>query len=136
MKLRISFNKIVIEFVQDGLSQFAVFGCSTHIVLIADLENHFIKQFFLFAITDFFVVIFDATIFAFLLCIKLGKGFIEQIVVRLLNGCVAIFNVQMCSGLVNIFCEIGTAIMSNDTVTRHSTNGSSYSGHLQNCGIL
>ena len=71
MELRIALKKTAIELVQDGLCQLCVFSGSTHIVLITDLENHFVESFFLFAITDFFVIAFNTAVFAFLLCVEL-----------------------------------------------------------------
>ena len=44
--------------------------------------------------------------------------------------------VQMSSCLLNIFCEVGTAIVSNDTVTGHCADCSFYRYHLRFCGSL
>lgn len=131
MELRIAFKEAVIKLVQDRFCQFAVFSGSSHIVFVADLENHFIKSFFLFAITDFFVIVFDAAVFSFLLCVELCQSFVKQFVVRLLDGCVAVFDIQMCTGLINVFCEVGAAVVSNNTITRHCADCSSDSCHLQ-----
>ena len=136
MELRISFKETVIELVQDSLCQLAIFSGGCHIILIAHLEYHFIKSLFLFSITNFFIVVFDATVFTFLLGVKLCQSYIEQLMVRILNRCVAVFYVQMSSCLVNIFCEVGTAVVSNHTLTGHSADCSFYRRRLQNCGSL
>ena len=69
-KMRIAFKKTAVELVQNGLCQFCIFSDSPHIVFVAHLENHFIKRLFLLSITDFFVVVFDAAVFAFLLGVE------------------------------------------------------------------
>lgn len=124
MKMGIAFKEAVVELVQDGLCQLCVLSGSAHIVFVSHLENHLIKRFFLISVTDFFVVVFDAAVFAFLLGIVLRLCCIKQLVVRFLDGCVAVFNVQMGAGRVNIFCDIGTAIVGNDAVTGHCADGS------------
>ncbi len=136
MEIWISFQKAVIELVKNGLCKLCIFSTGSHIVLVANLENHFIKSFFLFAGTDFLIIIINATVFAFLLCVELRQSFIKQLMVRILDRSVAILDVQMGSCRINIFCDIGAAVVSNDTVTGHSTDCSSYSCHLQICGIL
>ena len=56
--------------------------------------------------------------------------------VSILDRHVAILDVQMGSCCIYIFCDIGTTVMSNNAVTRHSTDCSFYSCHLHNCGIF
>ena len=81
MELRIAFQKAAVELVQDGLCKLCVLSGGSHIVFVAHLENHFIESFFLFSITDFFIVVFDAAVFSFLLCVKFCESCIEQLVV-------------------------------------------------------
>lgn len=70
-------------------------------------------------IADFFIVVFDAAVFTFLLGVVLSLRCIEQLVICFLNGGVAVFDIQMGACLVNIFCKVGAAVMSNYTVTGH-----------------
>ena len=136
MKMGIAFKKAVIKLVQDGLCQLTILLGGCHIIFISYLEYHFIESFFLFAITDFFVVVFDAAVFTFLLGVKFCQSCIEQLVIRILNRSVAILDVQMGSCFIYVFCEVGAAVMSNNASTGHSTNCSFYSCHLHNCGIF
>ena len=136
MELGIAFQKAVIELIQDGFCQFCVFSGSAHIIFVSHLEYHFVKRFFLISIADFLVVIFNTTVFAFLLGIVFSLCFIEQLMVRILDRCVAILDVQMGSCCIYILCNIGAAVMSNNTVTGHSTDCSFNSCHLHNCGIF
>ena len=56
--------------------------------------------------------------------------------VRFLDGSVAVFDVQIGACRVNIFCCVGAAVMSNDTVTGHCADSSFDRRHLLNCGCL
>ena len=94
MELRIAFKKTVIELVQGVFCQLAIFSGGCHIILVSHLEYHFVKSFFLFAITDFFVVVFNTAVFSFLLCIELRQSIIKQLVVCVLDGSVAILDVS------------------------------------------
>ena len=117
MKLRISHLKALHELVQDRSCQLAVFAEGRHIVHVADLEYDLIERLFLFALADFFVIVFNAAVFAFLLGIVGGKCFVEQFVVGLPDGSIAIFNVEMAAGGIDIFCGIGASVMCNNTFT-------------------
>ena len=79
MELGIAFQKAVIELIQDGFCQFCVLSGSAHIIFVSHLEYHFVKRFFLISIADFLVVVFDTTVFAFLLGIVFSLCFIEQL---------------------------------------------------------
>ena len=136
MKLRIAFKEAVIKLVQDGFCQLCVFSIGCHIILISHLKYHFVKRLFLITFADFFVVIFDTAIFTFLLGVILSLCFIKQLMLRILNGRVAVFSVQMGACRVNIFCDIGAAVVCNYTVTGHSTDCSFYSCYLQNYSNL
>ena len=61
---------------------------------------------------------------------------IEQLMVCFLDGSVTVFDIQMCTSRVNIFCKVGAAVMSNDTVTGHCADCSFYRRHLLKCGCL
>ena len=130
MKLRIAFQKAVIEFIQNLFCKCTILAGSPHVIFVSYLKNHFVKRFFLISVTDFFVIVFDAAVFSFLLGIVFSLRFIKQLMVRLLNRCIAIFDVQMCSCLINIFCDIGAAIMGNYTITGHCTDCSFHHYHL------
>ena len=129
-EMRIAFKKTAVELVQNGLCQFRILSGSSHIVFVAHLENHFIKRFFLLSITDFFVVVFDAAVFAFLLGVEFCQSCIKQLMVCLLNGCVAVLNIQMGARRVYIFCEVGAAVMSNDSIAGHCADCSFYRFYL------
>lgn len=94
------------------------------------------EYFFLLSITDFFVVVFDAAVFAFLLGVEFCQSCIKQLMVCLLNGCVAVLNIQMGARRVYIFCEVGAAIMSNDSITGHCADCSFYRFYLLNYGRI
>ena len=136
MEMGIAFKETMIKLVQNGFCQLCVFSISCHIILISYLKYHLVKRFFLIAFADFFVVIFNTAIFTFLLGVILSLCFIEQLMVRILNGRVAVFNVQMGACRVNIFCDIGAAVVCNYAVTGHSTDCSFYSCYLPNYGDL
>lgn len=85
MKVWVTFKETMIELIQDGLCQFCVLSGSTHIIFVSHLEYHFIKRLFLIAVADFFVVVFDTAVFAFLLGIVFSLCFIEQLMIRILD---------------------------------------------------
>ena len=136
MKMGIAFQKAVIELIQNLLCQLAILAGSRHIIFIANLKNHFIKRLFLITLANFFIVVFDTTVFTFLLGIVLSLRFIKQLMVGILYGRVAVFDVQMGSCLINIFCEVGTAIMGNYTIAGHRTDCSFHTYHLRFCNTL
>ena len=135
-ELRIAFQKTAVKLVQDGLGKLCVLSGGSHIVFVAHLENYFIESFFLLTVTDFFVVVSDAAVFAFLLCVKFCESCIEQLVVRFFDGSVAVFDIQMGASRVNIFCKVGAAVMGNDTVTGHCADSSFDRRHLRFSGNL
>ena len=100
MELRIAFKETAVKLIQDGFCQLCVFSFGGHILSVAYLENYFIESFFLFAITDFFVVVFDAAVFAFLLCVELCQSFIEQFVIHLFYGSITILDIQMSAPIL------------------------------------
>ena len=136
MKLRIAFKKTAIKLVQNGLCQFRILSGSPHIVFVAHLENHFIKRFFLLSIKNFFVVVFDAAVFAFLLGVEFCQSCIKQLMVCFLNGCVAVLNIQMGARRVYIFCEVGAAVMSNNSIAGPCADCSFYRFYLLNYGRI
>ena len=97
VEIGVAFPKTAIEFVEDTFRKLTVLSSRTHIFHIADLENDFVKGFLLFAGTDFFIVVVNAAVLAFLLGVVFRKGCIEQIVICLLNGGVGVFDIQMGS---------------------------------------
>ena len=99
---------------------------------ISILEDYLVKWLFLLAVTDFLVVVFNTAVFPFLLGVEGCQGFIEQFVICLLDGSVAVFGVQMRSFRVNIFCCVGATVMGNNTFAGHCADGSFYGYHLRN----
>ena len=77
MKLRIELQKAVIELIQDCLGKLTILAGSPHIIFVSYLENHFVKRFFLISVIDFFVIVFDAAVFSFLLGIVLSLSLIH-----------------------------------------------------------
>lgn len=77
MELGIAFKETVIELVQDGFCQLAICSSSAHIIFVSYLEYHFVKRLFLIAVADFFVVVFNTAIFAFLLSVVFSLCFIK-----------------------------------------------------------
>ena len=74
--------------------------------------------------------------FCLALSVKFCQSCIEQLVVRFFNRDVAVFDIQMGASRVNIFCKVGAAVVSNDTVTGHCADCSFYRRHLRFCGSL
>lgn len=132
MEVRIPLLKATHEFIQDGPGQFTIFAGGGHILHISNLEDYLVKWLFLLAVTDFLVVVFNTAAFPFLLGVEGCQGFIEQFVICLLDGSVAVFGVQMRSFRVNIFCCVGATVMGNNTFAGHCADGSFYGYHLRN----
>ena len=102
VKVRIARFKRLEVFVQNSFCKFSVFRYGAHIILVPDLNDDFIKRFFLFSGTDFFIIIFDDSVAAGLLFVVLLQRLIEQFVIRVLYFFFPVGNVQMRSCGVRI----------------------------------
>ena len=74
-------------------------------------------------IEDAYHQLFDAAVFAFLPGIELCQGVIEQVVIRLFDRGVAVFNVQMRPFCIDVFGGVGASVMGDDALAGHSTDG-------------
>ena len=90
MKMGISLLEASHEFVQNSPCQFPVLAGGRHIILVSNLEDHLIKWLFLISVADFLVIVFDAPVFAFLFGVVRCQSFIEQLMISLLDGCIAV----------------------------------------------
>ena len=66
----IPFLKIVIIFIKNFLSKLSILGFGIHIIRITDLQNDFVKGFFLFGISYLLIIIINPTIRSCLLIEK------------------------------------------------------------------
>jgi len=89
---------------------------------IADLDNNLRKRFFLMPGADMLIIVFNPTVFPFLLVIILLQSFIKELVIDLLNRLIAIFSVQRRSFLINIFRNKGAAVVRKRTDARFKTD--------------
>lgn len=58
------------KLIQNYFCQLPIFAGSCHIIFVAYLKDYLIESFFLFAITNLFIVIFNASVFTFLFCVE------------------------------------------------------------------
>ena len=116
----------------------SIFTFGTHIFLIANLQNQFVKQFLLLRISDSFIVIFYSAVGSCLLIIVSFYCFIKQFVVDFLYRFVTIINVQIRSATVNIFCFELAAVVIDLAFTHHCAYRSLhlYTSNLINLLVL
>ena len=74
-KLRIALLKSKIILIQNSFRKLSVLTFSTHVFLIANLQNEFMEWFFLLAGTDFLIVIFYLSVLSRLLLVVPLEGF-------------------------------------------------------------
>ena len=81
--MRISLLKILFKLNQNLRCQSSIVGITMGIVLIADLNYQFVKRFFLLAVKNMVVVIFNNSVLAFLLGIVFRKSRTKQFTIYL-----------------------------------------------------
>ena len=110
-KCRIPLLEIFHIFVQYLYSQIS-FCCShCHILSISNLEYHFMEQLFLFALSDFFIIICNLPVLSFPDIVSL-RSIVKQFFINFLQILILITNVQLYSVRIYIFCYKIPSVMS------------------------
>ena len=123
-KIRISFFKIVHIPIKYLFCQFTVFGFSAHGIFITYLKYDLMERFFLFACSDFFIVIGNHSVASGLFFVVLLKSFIKQFMIYVLNFFIAVCDVIFRSFTINIFCNKISIVMGNRAFSDHCTDRS------------
>ena len=99
---------VLVEHLPGKLS---VFGCSAHIVLVADLDDEFFKQLFLFTRADFLVVIVNHAIPAGLLLVVTSQRVVKQFVIDGSDVLISVFDVERRSAGIDILSDEVPAVV-------------------------
>ena len=95
VQVGVSFPEALVVFVQRRLCLFPDLRARSCIIPIADLNDQLVEGLFLFAGSDFFIVILDPSVRACLFGVVTLQGFIEQLVIDLLDWFVAVFYIEV-----------------------------------------
>ena len=126
MQVGISLLEPLHKFVQDRCGKLPIFALGIHIVLVSNLEDHFVEGLLLFAGTDLLIIVFDDSVGAGLLGVVGFQGYAEQGVVNFVYVLVAVHNVVGGSFGVGILCVEFSAVVIDRSFADHNTNRSFY----------
>ena len=95
VQIRIPFPEALEVFIQCRLGLFSDLCSRSRIIPVADLDDQLMEGFFLLAGTDLFIVVFDPSVSACLLFVVPFQGFIEELVIDLLDRFVTVFYIEV-----------------------------------------
>ena len=117
-------------FVQDFLGKFGILAHSTHILTVADLDDDFVEQLFLFSRPYLFVVVGDPSVIAHLLRVVLFKCLVKELVIDLLYRLIDIGDIQMRSAAVHVVCREASVVVGKTAISKSYAYTSYYKIHL------
>ena len=130
MQVGISLLEPFHKFVQDLCCKLPIFALGIHIVLVSDLEDHFVEGLLLFAGTDLLIIVFDDSVGAGLPGIVGFQGCAEQGIVNFVYVLIAVHNVIGGTFGVGILCVELSAVVIDRSFADHNTNRSFYNHHF------
>ena len=109
-------------FVENSLCKLTVCSLRIHIVLVADLQYQFVKEFLLTRCAYLFVVIVYPSVGSFLTVIVAFQSLVKQFVIDLSDVIVTVANILLGAFPVNILCLERSAVVVHRAFTNHGAD--------------